>query len=202
MTTQPLTDSKILDSAQDAVVSTTDNLVQAVEDAVSDVAAHHGQFYENPEFWVGVAFVLVVVLLARPIGKLVNVMLNNRINGIAQRINDAQKLKDDAQKLWVDYEKKFLNAQKEAFDIMHQAEKEIQFVKNERIKKLENDMKIKEKEAEMRIAAAQDEALSEIRKLSSELSVQAVKAAIKNKMDEKHQNKLIDDSINLITKLK
>lgn len=196
MTSEALADSEELDMIQNTLADTADAAVAAVENA----AHHYGTFYENPEFWVGTAFVLVVVLLARPVSRMVKSMLEKRIDGIARRINDAQKLRDDAQKLWVEYEKKFLNAPNEAYDILKKSENEMEQLKNERIRKLEEEIKVRETDAQNRIATAEQEAVREIRVRSSELSIRAVKKILSEKLDDAAQDKLIDRSIELLKK--
>ena len=78
---------ELIETAQEMSVPVDETAVEVVnmiEDAVE--AYHYGAFYENPEFWVATAFILVVVFLAKPIGKLINTMLNKRIDMIANRI--------------------------------------------------------------------------------------------------------------------
>ena len=196
MTSEVLAGNEELDMIQNTLADTADAAVAAVENA----AHHYGAFYENPEFWVGTAFVLVVVLLARPVSRMVKSMLEKRIDGIARRINDAQKLRDDAQKLWVEYEKKFLNAPNEAYDILKKSENEMEQLKNERIRKLEEEIKVRETDAQNRIATAEQEAVREIRVRSSELSIRAVKKILSEKLDDAAQDQLIDRSIELLKK--
>ena len=196
MTSEVLMDSEELDMIQNTLADTADAAVAAVENA----AHHYGAFYENPEFWVGVAFVLVVILLARPVSRMVRTMLEKRIDGIARRINDAQKLKDDAQKLWVEYEKKFLNAPNEAYEILKKSENEMEQLKDERIRRLEEEIKARENDAQNRITTAEQEAVREIRICGSELSIRAVKKILAEKLDETAQDQLIDRSIELLKK--
>ncbi len=193
---------EIIDAAQNAVIQTADNVSGLIESTAGQLGGHHEEvFYQSAEFWVGVAFVMVVILLAKPVGGLIKSMMNKRIDGIAKRINDAAELRDEAQKLLADYEKKFLNADDEAQAILRKSQQEIEYIKKENLARLEEEMKIKEKEAADRIAASKEKAVKEISDLTSELTVKAVKAAIIKKMDAKTQDKLIDDSISLITKL-
>lgn len=201
MAIEQMTNGQLVDTVQKAVIGQAENAAAVIDKAITEVG-HAGPFYHNPEFWVAVAFVLVIALLLRPVGRLAGKLLVKRIEAIADRINEARKLKDDAHKLWVEYEKKYLGASSEAMEIMKRAEREIEFIKKEKISKLENEIKIKEGEAKNRIAAAEEEALSEIRKLSSELSVKAVKKVLQEKMDNKVQDDLINQSIDLLTKIK
>lgn len=202
MTTENINSGKeIIDAAQNAVMQAADDVSGIIENTAEQLHGHEEIFYQSAEFWVGVAFVLVVLLLAGPIGRLVRSMLNKRIDSITKRIHDAAELRDEAQKLLADYEKKFLNADKEAQAILNKSQKEIEYFKKENLAKLEEEMKIKEKEAEDRIIASKEKAAREISDLTSELTIKTVKAAIVKNLDAKTQNKLIDDSISLITRL-
>ncbi|MBP3346419.1 MAG: hypothetical protein J6L86_05255 [Alphaproteobacteria bacterium] len=190
--------NKEFEMLQEVVTETADAAAAAVENA----AHHYGAFYENPEFWVGLAFVLVVVLLARPVVRMAGAMLVKRIDAIAKRINEAQQLKDDAQKMWVEYEKKYLNAKNEAYEILEKSEREMEMVKNERLRKMEEDIKIRESDAKNRISTAEQQAVQEIRAMSTELSIRAVKEVLKLKLDEKMHDELIENSIALLKKAK
>jgi len=202
MTTENINSGKeIIDAAQNAVMQAADDVSGIIENTAEQLHGHEEIFYQSAEFWVGVAFVLVVLLLTGPVGRLVRSMLNKRIDNITKRIHDAAELRDEAQKLLADYEKKFLNADKEAQAILNKSQKEIEYLKKENLAKLEEEMKIKEKEAEDRITASKEKAAREISDLTSELTIKTVKAAIVKNLDAKTQNKLIDDSISLITRL-
>ena len=192
---------ELIETAQEMSVPVDETAVEVVnmiEDAVE--AHHYGAFYENPEFWVATAFILVVVFLAKPIGKLINTMLNKRIDMIANRITEARQLNEDAQKMLAEYEKKFLNAEKEAKAILRKSEKEIEFLKDERLKKMEAELQIKQKEAEQRINTAQENAMREITAMASEVTIKAIKEVLLQKLDKSMQSKLIDEAILAIDK--
>ena len=201
MVTIQETDSQELMEAAEVTLNVVNESVAAVVENAVD-AHHYGAFYENPEFWVGAAFVLVVVCLFKPIGKLLNAMLNKRIDMIANRITEARQLSEDAQKMLAEYEKKFLNAEKEAKAILRKSEKEIEFLKDERLKKMEAELQIKQKEAEQRINTAQENAMKEITEKTSDLTINAIKDVLLQKLDKSMQSKLIDESIAAIAKMK
>lgn len=200
-TGQMMTNSEMMETTQNAVFEAANTVAQVVENVEHEVSGHGGAYYENPEFWVGLAFVLVVLMLARPIGRILNLMLNKRIEAIADRITEAQKLNEDAQKLLAEYEKKYLNAEKEAKNILRKSEREIELIKDERLKKLEAEMDIKQKEAEQRIKTAQESAVKEVTALASEMTIKALKEVLAKSLDKKSQDKLIDESIKTISNL-
>lgn len=192
--------TEIIDATQNAVIQAADSVADIIETTAHEI--HQEAFYEHPTFWVAVSFVLVILVLAKPVGKLLKAMLEKRIEGILNRITEAANLKDDAQKLLVEYERKFINAETEAGNILRKSEKEIELLRKESLDKLKNEMAAKEKEAENRLTAAQSEAQNEIAKLTSELTIKAVKAAIAEKLNNKAQDDLIDQSIKAIANLK
>lgn len=197
-----LNSHEIIDTTQNAVIEAADSVAQVVESVEHQISGHGGAFYENPEFWVAMAFVLVVLALSRPIARLLGELLNRRIEAIADRITEAQKLNEDAQKLLSEYEKKYLNAEKEARNILRRSEKEIELLKEERLKKLEADMEMRQKEAEQRIEATQEAAVKEIMALTSEAAVRALKEVLARDLTKKEQDRLIEASIAEIAKLK
>lgn len=194
---QAVSGKEFIDMTQNAVVDVTENLISDV----SLPAHHYGAFYENPVFWVAVSFVLVVVLLARPIGKIAKQLLQNRIDGIIKRIEDVANLKDDAQKLLVEYERKFVNADAEAEAILQKSTKEIELLKKESLEKLKLEMAIKEKEAEERLKASQAEVMNEIVSMTSNVTMEALKRVLAENLNAKMQDELIEKSINSIAKL-
>lgn len=199
---QEIPSKEIIDATQNAVLDAAGNVASMIENTAGEISGHGEVFYQSPEFWVAVSFVLVVVFLARPISRIFKKMMIKRIYAIANRIQEASDLKDDAQKLLVEYEKKFIRAKEEAENILEKSEREINLIKKESLNRLERDMATKEKEAHMRIETAQVEASKEIARLTSELTIKAVKTAIADNLNEQSQDKLIEQSIGLIGKLK
>lgn len=193
---QAASGKEFIDMTQSAVLNATDELVSDV----SLPAHEYSVFYENPVFWVGVSFVLVVALLARPVGKLVKQMLQKRVDGIIKQISDAADLKDDAQKLLVEYERKFVNADAEAHAILQKSTKEIELMKKESLEKLKQEMAAKEKEVEERLKASQDELMNEIVTKTSDVTIAALKKVLAENLNNKIQDELIEKSINSIAK--
>lgn len=193
---------EIIEATQNAVMEAAQNVSNIIGQTASDMEGPHEAFYMGAEFWVAAAFVLVVIGLARPIGKAVALMLKKRISNIVTRIDEASQLQEDAQKMLAEYERKFLNAQNEADAILKKAQKEVDYFKNESLSKLEQDMKVKTSEADERLNSAKGKASKEITTLTSELTIEIVKQTISNKLGKTEKSKLIDNSIDLLSKIK
>lgn len=177
--------------------------IQAVE-AESDFAEHaHEPFYKEGEFWVGFAFILVVVFLFKPVGSMLKSMLLKRRDGIIDQINQAEKLRDDAQVLLAQYEKKFLHAKDEADEILTKSESEIELLKSQTLNSLENELNAKRREVENSIDAATEKARKEINSLIGAQTVNIVKEKILQNTGAKQHSKLIDNSVeNILKRLK
>lgn len=193
---------EIIDATQNAVMEAVENVSNIIETTAGEIDGHHEAFYQGAEFWVAMAFVLVVAALARPIGKTVVALLKKRISCIISRIEEASNLQEDAQRLLADYEKKFLGAKQEAEIILKKAQKEVDYYKAESLSKLEQDMRQKEKDAEDRLNSAKEKAEQEITALTSELTIKAVKEAVNRHLDDSAKSKLIDNSIALLANIK
>lgn len=193
---------EIIDATQNAVMEAAQNVSNIMSHTANEIDGHHEVFYMSAEFWVGMAFLLVVLGLFRPITKIIRAMLHRKISGIISRLDEASQLQVDAQKLLSEYEHKYLSAKDEADTILKKSQKEVDYFKTESLSRLEQEMKLKTSEAEERLNSAKEKASQEITSLTSELAIQAVKQAIYSKLDNKEKSKLIDNSIDLLSKIK
>lgn len=188
-------DNVLLNVSEDvaATVDKTENL---------SVLEAHGEevFYQTAEFWVGFAFILVVVLLFKPLGKMLKSMLVKRRSEIIDQITQAEHLRDDAQKLLAQYEKKFLHAKDEANEILERSEKEIELLKNDELQKLEQDLEIRRKEVENSIALSAEKVRNEINKTIASLAVDKVKKHLHTHLTPADHEKLIDASLDKVIK--
>ena len=85
----------------------------------------------NPEFWVLVAFVVFIVLAAKPIGRALNKSLDQRSAKIKAELDEAQSLRDEAQRLLSENQRRQREALKEAADIVAQAQGEAERLKRD-----------------------------------------------------------------------
>lgn len=193
--------NEILDATQDAVLGAAESVASAIESTAHELGTHgHEAFYLEAEFWVGAAFVLVVLMLARPVGKAVIGLLRGKGEQIANRIHEAVTLKEDAQKMLAEYERKFRGAEKEAAEMLKRSEHEVDVLKRDTLLKLEADMKKSEQDAKMHLALAESSANDEVAVKTAEITIKAVKEILAKEMDETLHKKLIDDAIKELEK--
>lgn len=160
---------------------------------------HYDHFYQDPTFWVGVSFTLVVVLLFKPISKIIYSMLGNKIEKIRHDISAAENIEEDAKKLLKEYENKIANMDKEVKEILDRSKKEIDFIKDKNIKALDEELIRKKKENKSFLSNLQEQAKKDINNLISEKIINAIKKTSIEKLDEKNKDKLINTSIESIS---
>jgi len=149
----------------------------------------------NPEFWVLVAFVIFVVLAARPIGSKINAALDQRAGRIKATLDEAQRLRDEAQKLLADNQRRQRDAVKEAADILAQAKDEAARLKREATSHFEAVAARREKMALEKIAQAEAKAVAEVRAQAVDLAMAATARLLGEAMDDRRSAALVDAAI-------
>ncbi len=181
---------------------TAANLAHNIPAAVTaNIPVEHEElFYQSAEFWVGIAFVLVVAALFKPGVKAVKGLIIKRIARIKNEFQEAENLKLEAQKLYAGYERKFLDADDEVARIIAEEEAVIADTKERKIQELNRTLAQKQREVEGRIELAFEQANKEINTLISSQAVNILKKAISSKLTKSDYNRLIDNSIETIQK--
>lgn len=187
----------LIDATQSAIIDAAEN-VSAVLDKVNPAAAPHTEvipFYADVEFWVGMAFILTLVILAKPGIKFIKDAMRKKIASVVSEIDEAQKLRDDAQKLLAEYEKKFRSTDEETKGILANAEKNIENQKKNELSKMKERSALREKEAKRRMAGSTQKALDEINLSVSGRAVRLAKESIFAYIDKAGKSRLIDEAI-------
>jgi len=169
---------------------------------IATAIAEEGEiFYQSAEFWVSIAFVLVVACLFVPISRVVRNLIEQRISRIRTELQDAENLKTDAQKLYADYERKFANIDKEVADIVASQQEVIAKTKEKKTLELKQMMQRKQDETEARVEQSFAQAKAEINTLICNKAFNILTKAIKKNLKKTDYNKLIDASITNIGKI-
>jgi len=154
------------------------------------------ELLHDPEFWVAVGFVLMVVLLLwKGVPGMVSKALDQRAAVIAAELEEAKRLRIEAAALLSDYQKRAASAEAEARSIVEAATTEAaQFQKDARAA-LEAQIGRRAAAAQEKIAQAEAAALNEIRGLAADAAVGAAQKLMIARLDEKRASGLIADSI-------
>jgi F-type H+-transporting ATPase subunit b len=126
------------------------------------------------EFWVAVAFVLLMAVFAWfGIHKTILTALDHRSTRIKAELDDARKLRDEAAALLAEYKKRHASAEREAQDIITSAKEEAERIAVEAKAKMEDFVARRTKTAESKIALAEAQALADVRSAAADAAVSA-----------------------------
>lgn len=128
----------------------------------------------DPETWVAVAFVILMVVFGY-LGVFNKAMaaLDHRADRIKAELDDATRLKQEAAKVLADYKARSAAAEREAADIIANAKSEAERIATEAKAKMEDFVARRTKTAESKIALAEAQAVADVRAAAAEAAVQA-----------------------------
>lgn len=191
------TGNDLIDATQNAIIDAAENVSEVFEKNNPDIShqLENVPFYADVEFWVGMAFILALCVLAKPAFCFLKKAMRQKIDGVKQQIDDAVKLRDDAQELLARYEQKFASTDKEIAQILEQAEKNIANQKKNDLAILKENTAVKEKEIKRQIASSTENALLEINNSVANSAIALAKRAIEAYISKTNKETLIDNSI-------
>jgi F-type H+-transporting ATPase subunit b len=130
--------------------------------------------FTEPETWVAIAFVILLVLFAYlGIHKTVLTALDHRGERIKAELDDARRLKEEAAKLLGEYQTRRASAEREAEEIIANAKAEAERIATEAKTKMEDFVARRTKTAESKIALAEAQALADVRAAAANAAVEA-----------------------------
>lgn len=130
--------------------------------------------FQDPTFWTLVGLVVFFALLVwlKVPGK-VGAQLDDRAARIRKELDEAEKLHQEAQHLFAEYQRKQRNALQEAEEIIAAAQAEAKAL----VKQTEADLAVslerRRRQAEDKIAQAEQQALQEVRDTAVEVAIAA-----------------------------
>jgi F-type H+-transporting ATPase subunit b len=152
-------------------------------------------FFE-PEFWVAVAFVVLMGLFAYlGIHRTVLQTLDRRSERIKAELDDARRLKDEAAKLLAEYEARRASAEREAEDIIANARAEAERIAGEAKSKMEDFVARRTKTAESKIALAEAQALADVRAAAADAAVAAASTILSQSVKGEKADELLAKGI-------
>lgn len=157
--------------------------------------AAHGSVFQDPTFWVAMAFITLIVLAAKPVGRKIAEALDERSDTIKAQIDEAQQLREEAQELLASYKRAQQEAEEEAAKILQRAKEEAARLEAKAKSDLENALVRREKAAEARIAQAEAAAIAEVQALATSVALNAAQALLAEHISAQHANAMIDAAI-------
>lgn len=194
---------ELIEATQEAVIDAVNDVGNIIMTTTEEISGgHHEIFYKSAEFWVGMAFVVVVIGLFSPVKKALNSLIKGKIDSVIKRIDDAASLRDEARKLLADYEQKVEDMDFKTNSIIKEAEnKAKEFTKNE-LQKFEKELATQEKDTESLIELRKEQIISETTRLVAGRTMDILKRALNNKLNDKIKSELVDESIKSLEQLR
>src|SRR5437763_6612113 len=135
--------------------------------------------FSEPEFWVAVAFVILMGVFAYVgVHRTVLKALDHRRDRIKTELDDARRLKDEAAKVLAEYKARHASAEREAQEIVTNARAEAERIAAEAKTKMEDFVARRTKTAESKIALAEAQALADVRAAAAEAAVAAASTVL------------------------
>jgi len=135
--------------------------------------------FAEPEFWVAVAFVILMGLfIYMGVPKTVLKALDHRAERIKAELDDARRLKEEAASVLEQYKARRASAEREAQDIVASAKAEAERIASEAKAKMEDFVARRTKTAETKIALAEAQALADVRAAAANAAVTAASAIL------------------------
>jgi len=153
----------------------------------------------NATLWVGISFIIFVILVYKPIKKMMVTSLDNKIAELKSQLEESKKLKEDANKLFNEQNKKYDETLTKIKKLNQDAIYESKIIK----KKIEEDIK---KSLMRKTKGFEQLSLQMELKVREDLKNDIIKKTlyytefkIKKKLNKTHNSKLINDSLSKLT---
>ena len=151
--------------------------------------------FANPEFWVLVAFIVLIAALWKPAKRFLIGSLDDRATRIREELEAARNLREEAERLLAAYQLKQSEGAAEAEAIIAHAKAEAERLAAQSAHDLEEMLQRRHRLAEERIAQEEAKALAEIRAVTVDVAISAARQVIADELDERRGAALIDTVI-------
>ena len=150
----------------------------------------------NPEFWVMIAFLCFMGLLAyMGVPKMLIKSLDDRADQIRRELDEARRLREEAQQLLADYQKKAREAETEAKSIIDQARVQAEAMATGMRTSLIESLERRTKQAEDKIARAEAQAVGEVRAAAVDTAIAAAERILTSRVSGATGATLVDQGI-------
>ena len=152
--------------------------------------------FSDPQFWVAVAFFAFIAAVFNPVRKMLTTSLDSKIKQIKDSIDEAENLKNETQVTLSEIKKRQNDVQHEIQSITEAAKNKANQLKINAEIKLKNQIEKRRIIATTKIDQLTRDANNQIKLHISATAIEAMIKVLKEKLDEKEKQKIIDSSIN------
>ena len=149
----------------------------------------------DEKFWTAVAFIIFIILIYKPVKKILLNNLDEKIEQITQNIKDGEKIKEEAQILHTRISKRQHDLKNETLEIEKNAKERLATIKKEMDEKFEIQIKRRKDLNDFRIKQIEIDARKEINNIAIDLTIEKTKELLSNKLEVGHKEAIIKDSL-------
>lgn len=153
-----------------------------------------GPFAEG-EFWVLIAFVVSMGVVAWKATPLLTGMLDQRAQRIRHELDEVNRLRADAERTLATYREKQRVAMDEAAAIVASARAEAERAAAAAARELDAALERRRRMAGEKVALEEAQAVAAVRSEAVEVAIAAVRRALASELDETRRAQLIDEAI-------
>ena len=153
------------------------------------------ELLRDPEFWVLVAFVIVVILAWRKALPGVVRSLDMRAERIKAQLDEAERLRVEAERMLAEYQEKQRQTMRQAEEILAHAQSEAERIGRAAAGELEASMERRTRQSEDRIAQAEAAALVEVRNSAVEVAIEAARRVLRQEVQGAAAERMVEDAI-------
>lgn len=146
-------------------------------------------------FWTIVCFVIVLIVLRSTAWKPLIEGLEKRENTIKNAIDDAIAKQKEAEELLKQYQEKLSEAEQEMKNIIAAGKKSAEELKKKMLDDTTKECENIKSRTQNELELAKQQAIQEVFKTAAQLSVAISTKIIEKSLDEKEQNRIIEDTI-------
>ena len=151
--------------------------------------------FNDPQFWILVAFIIFVGSIISPVRKILIKGLDKKIIEIRNKIDEGEKLKNEAQNILSNIKKRQNEVKNEISKLQEETQEKIVIVESEIAKKLNDQINKKRVLANLRIEQITREANLAVHEYISKVAILASVDLLIRKLDTQEKQNLINKSI-------
>jgi F-type H+-transporting ATPase subunit b len=155
-------------------------------------------WYQNPEVWVAIAFVIFVALAMKFLVPMIGKNLDERAHKIREQLEQASRLRAEAAELLASYQRQHEEKLNEAEAMIAQAQKDAAALRAQAEQDLKTALDRRRQQAEEKIARAETDAVADIRLHMIDIATQAARQIISTQLQAQKDDPAVAHALTAI----
>lgn len=153
---------------------------------------------KGPEFWMSFAFVAVVLIAFRPLGRFLSQWGKSQADKVRSHLEEPARLRNQAEELYAKYVLHTKNQEMERADILRQGEEEIKNLRSEFEERTKERLQRKDREVAARLKMVQENGTRQLKDQMAKLVIKKTYDILHDRETEVAKTKEMDKSIAML----